>query len=200
MSRTSRVMPLPVVLSGALLLVCGCSGRVAAPTSYESYNAKDGAFACQCPAGWDVTGGGRGGYHSCKFKSGGASIKVISDVAGSLMGDIVGSRNQSMGMDDEVEPPVAEIHEMGQREMADELGNYQEQAAQPVRTSLGEGRQSEFTASSTFGAKLHGYRATVLSNDRRITVVCKCPEKDWETLQAAFNEVIGSLKHGQTEL
>jgi len=42
--------------------------------------------------------------------------------------------------------------------------------------------KAEFTASGSFGGKLKGYRATALSRDKALRVMCKCLEGDWEKL------------------
>ena len=60
----------------SLSLLVGCGGGAAiVPTSYSSYNAKDGSFACDTPDGWDIKGGGRSGTPVwAKFASGSALI------------------------------------------------------------------------------------------------------------------------------
>jgi len=206
-SAPMHVAACAVTIAAAAL--AGCSGSVSAPTSYDNYNAKDGSFACKYPAGWEAKGGGRGGFHSASFSQGAAKIKVSADLAGSLLGDIAKSGMAGMMPAGEVGlaeedleefSPVAQVHQMGQEEMADEFGDYQEQASEAVDTELGKGRLSEFSASTGFGGKLRGYRLTVLAHDRRVTVVCYVPEKNWAVLEPAFSEVIGSLKRGKEEL
>jgi hypothetical protein len=98
--------------------------------------------------------------------------------------------------DPDDEPPVAHVHETGEAKFAEGFSNYKEQEPRAVQSYLGEGRISEFTAAGSLGRKLHGYRATFLSRDRRITAMCSCPVSEWETLRPAFDKVIASLQPG----
>jgi len=137
------------------------------------------------------------GYHSARFTSASASIKVSADMVGSLFGDMAESRNRLGGTQDVEElKPVNQVHEMGKAQMADEWGNYQEQAATALSTSFGEARLSEFTAGSGFGGKYHGYRLTALSTERRITVVSYGKESDWQKLKPVFDKCNASLARG----
>lgn len=76
--------------------------------------------------------------------------------------------------------------------------DYKEQPSQPLLTALGEGRVSEFTADGGFiFGKGRGYRATILSSDKLVTVVCAAPVKDWPAVEAAFKRTLASLGPGQ---
>jgi len=37
------------------------------------------------------------------------------------------------------------------------------------------------------------FRATVLSRDKRVRIVCQCPEAEWQTLKPVFDKVIESV-------
>jgi hypothetical protein len=186
-----------VVVCAALLTTAGC-GSVTAPSSYTEYNAKNGSFKCQRPADWETKGGGRG-FHKASFKSGPASIVLLAKVDGSLLGDIAGGR---MAGDDVPEELTAEaqVHELYLRQAEEDFGNYEEKDAEVIKTDLGNGRISEFTASGAFGEKVRGFRATVLAHNECITVIAKCPEKHWDNLKPAFEKVINSLGRGEAEL
>jgi hypothetical protein len=162
------------------------------PTSYTRTESADKQFQCEYPTGWQETKtGGKGTLSHCIFESGGARIDIAADLFGSLMA------GPSLTRDDpNVEPPVARIHELGKDKFAEGFSNYVEQPGRPVQTIIGEGRISDFTATGSMGRKLQGYRATVLSRDRRITAMCSCPSSDWESLKPAFEKVIGSLAPG----
>jgi hypothetical protein len=184
-------------LVAGLFAAGGCGGGVEAPASFASYNAKDGSFACEYPDGWETAGGGKG-HQWAKFTSGSAEIKVQTNITGSLMGDIAQARNQSAGIDqaDEELAPVARVHQMEKEGFAEEIGGCEEQAPVVIKTGLGDARRSEFTTSGAFGGTIRGYRATMLSLDKRVRVVCQCSESDWENLQPAFDRVIVSVGPG----
>lgn len=189
-----------VALIGGLLFVVGCSqAPVAAPTSYAEFNHKEGTFACEYPEGWEAKGGGKHGPIWATFTSGPVEIRMNGDLAGSLMGDAMGGRQQ-----DELPfelQPVHIIHVNDEESAKDKYSGYKE-IGQPkeLEVRLGPGRVSEFTASTTFGSGLHGFRATVLGHNKRVVVFCVCPESDWKTLQPAFERVLKSLKRGMAEI
>jgi hypothetical protein len=181
-----------------LVVAAGCSGPVAIPASYKTYSAKDQSFAVDYPENWKAVGGGQSGYYSARFTSGSASIRVTADMVGSVIGDIARSQSRMAGTEHiEQFKPINKVHELGNKQMAEEWSSYQEQPAAPFRSGFGEGRLSEFTAGGSFGGKMHGYRLTALSVDRRITVVCYAREADWQKLKPAFDKVNASLKSGR---
>jgi len=196
--RVSCIIPLVVGLPG----VAGCgSGPVAAPTEFAEYNSPGGTFACEYPKGWQADGGGKRGLEWAKFKSAPAEIKLDAGVAGSLM---AGPGGGSTGeIPQEVVPelePVHGIHAAGQRDAEQQFSGYKEVGEiEVIEVALGPARRSEFTAASTFGSGLHGYRATALGKDKGVYVYCFCPESDWKTLQPAFDKVLLSLRRGHSE-
>jgi hypothetical protein len=125
------------------------------------------------------------------FTQGSAKISVDCDLVGSLFAGPAIPLN-----DPNQVAPVARIHELGVKKMQEEMSGYEEQPAQPIQTRTGEARISEFTAPGALGKKIRGYRATALTRDRRVTVVCTCPESDWETLNPAFTKLVASLSPG----
>jgi hypothetical protein len=184
----------------AALAGCGSAPAVA-PTSYADFNSKGGTFACKYPEGWQADGGGKRGLEWAKFRSDPAEIAVETGVVGSLIGDIAKSAGPSDGEpvlpEDE---PVHEVHMMGVEAAEDAYSGYKETGdIEVIDVALGPARRSEFTAESTFGTGLHGYRATMLGRDKAVTVYCICPESDWKTLQPAFDEVVKSMKRGVEE-
>ena len=60
---------------------------------------------------------------------------------------------------------------------------------------IGEGRISEFTASggTLFKSKLRGYHVTLLTNDRRVSILCQCPDKEFAKFKPTFLAVCRSL-------
>lgn len=192
--RPSTRRPASALAVVALLAAAGCNGNVPAPTAY---NDTGGRFTVDYPKGWQADGGGKPDSPNswAKFTQGNAEIRVDADLAGSLFGDMAKASGGMFGND--AEPPVAKIHPMGVRHMKEEYGTYDEREPKPFQSKgLGEGRRSTFIASGQLGGKVYGYRATLLSGDRRITVLCSCPATNWQTLKPAFETVINSLRVG----
>lgn len=175
-------------LVGAVL--GGCTEQVAVPTSYKSYEAKDGSFSAPYPDGWEVDGGSRpdNTYGWAQFKQGPAKIRITADVTGSLIGDISsGGMGGMVGDEAPEEQPVAVVHEMGRDKYAEDFSDYKEGDPQVVTAKVGDGRVARFSAS---GGKVLGYRATFLTQNRRLTVMCSAPRSQWANLDQAFEHVI----------
>ncbi|AGA29525.1 hypothetical protein [Singulisphaera acidiphila] len=175
----------------------GCGGAVPAPKAFIAYHSPSGRFSCDYPQGWEAEGAGKPDSPNAwaKFSKGHAAIRVEADLAGSLFGDMAKSSGAMFG--GEEEPPVARIHPMGERQMKEDFTNYTEREPKPFQSKgIGEGRRSTFIADQTLGGKVYGYRATLLANDRRITVICTCPATNWKTLKPAFETVVASVRQG----
>jgi hypothetical protein len=184
-----------IALLFSVLAIAGCGGAVPAPKAFVAYHSADGRFSCDYPKGWEVEkGAGKpdAPYSYAKFTMGNAEIRVDADFAGSLFGDMAKAAGAMSG---DPEAPAARVHPLGERHMKEEFSNYQEKEAKAFKSKgLGEGRRSIFTADQTLGGKTYGYRATLLSGDRRITVICTCPAGNWKALKPAFEKVIDSLR------
>lgn len=160
-----------------------------------AFAPKDGAFKLRHPPGWKVETGSRpdNTYSWARFTQGSARIQVNADVAGSLMSGSDHAGPQEEGSEF---APVHGAHEMYARNAAEEFNDYRESAPTVFKGSpLGEGRISAFSASGggLFGSKLRGYRVTLLTNNRRVTILCSCPEGDFAETQATFLAVCRSL-------
>jgi len=188
------------------------TAAIAAPTKYAAYSASDKAFACLAPDGWTrVQSGGGGMMSGVDFTNGGAKVDINSDLQGSLMADI--SRGPSMPelptgmtmspamqaeMKEAARPAVEKLHIAGKGHVGEEIKEYEEQPMRTVSPPIGEGRCSEWSGDSASwgGGKLHGYRATFLTGERRVTFVCRCPESSWKALQPAFDKMLAGLAPG----
>ncbi len=196
-----------VVAVMAFLLQASKPGLVQAPKSLSWYTAVDKSFVCGSPVGWESSGAASHGVAaSAAFKKGAAVIDVGSDLVGSLMGDVAASSNAMAsslaGMapgapEVKQRPPVEKVH-IADRKRFDKLyKEYDEGRMTAFQSRVGEARCSEFTADGGFGVgKLHGFRVTILGGERRITVVCRCPEANWEILKPTFQRVIASMNPG----
>jgi hypothetical protein len=96
--------------------------------------------------------------------------------------------------------PIEALHESGKEKYRDDLvrsgySAYMEQEAEKITSGFGEGRISEFTShrDGLGGGDVHGYRATFLSNEKRIQVMMRCGEDDWSGMKAAFLKIAQSV-------
>lgn len=179
---------------GTVIGLAGCGQSVPAPSSYKEFSAKNGTFSCSAPSDWDVEGGDgtRTEYSMCTFTKGAASIRVEADLAGSLHADIAKSANARMG--GEVESPVAAVHALKISSLKDEFTNYKEREAKPFQSKgLGEGRKAIFIADGGMVGKMYGYHATLLTGDKRLTILCQCPATNWKVLRPAFDKILLSM-------
>jgi hypothetical protein len=218
--------PLPAWVTGLILIgVVGAltvlaffgipqgGPSVRAPKSFKSFETPDKSVAGVGPSDWTKKrstglGGTIGGV---AFAQGTAKINITADLAGSLMGDMAAAANAQISNVESVlpegqaqaltKPPVEKLHEAGEADMEETFEGYTEQPMKPLQSALGDARISEFTGKTqkdmfSQGYPAHGYRATILGGEKRVTVLCYCSDKDWKNLKPAFDKVIGSLKQG----
>ena len=175
---------------------------VTAPAAYKTYTAIDNTFSCDQPVGWTrhETGATSGAESTVTFEKAHVRVRIISDSTGSLMGDIMGAGNNAstetlpgMPPPPPPKPVVEKLHEMDKVQLAADLPGYKEGAMQKLSSRVGDARLSEWTAD---GGKMHGYRVTMLGNQREMTVICIAPERNWAVLQPAFQRMIMSVVPG----
>ena len=159
------------------------------------FAAKDGAFKLRHPPGWETETGSRPdntySWVSCSKDS--AKMQIYADIAGSLM-----SGSDSAGQHEEGSElaPVHSAHMLYQKTAAGEFSDYKETRPTLFKGApLGEGRIASFTATGggLLGSKLRGYRITLLTNDRRVSILCSCPEGEFAALKPTFLAVARSL-------
>ncbi|MDR3707854.1 MAG: hypothetical protein P4L33_06120 [Capsulimonadaceae bacterium] len=190
-----RLISLLFVLA-AFAALAGCSHpKAVVPATFGKYTASDSAFSCDAPAGWAADSSSSGGVESgVAYTSGDAKISVNSDQAGSFMSDALsspGSILQSSSPLPASAPPVEKLHAMTGNKFAQDLEGYKEVTTTSQMLSYGDSRITEYTAKD-----VHGYRATLLNKDRRVSVVCRCSPEEWASLSPAFLRVITSIKAG----
>jgi hypothetical protein len=159
------------------------------------FSAQDGAFRLRYPEGWTPTTGSRSDntYSWVKLTKDSVTIDVNADVKGSLL-----SGSDSAGQYEEGSElaPVHRAHEQFKKEGSDLFSDFVDSKPALFKgAELGEGRLSMFTANSggLFGSKLRGYHVTMLTRDRRVTILCQCPENDFPKLKSTFIAVCRSL-------
>ncbi|MEM8945718.1 MAG: hypothetical protein AAGD11_11085 [Planctomycetota bacterium] len=188
-----------VGLASLSLLGCG-GGSAVIPTSYSSYNAKDGSFACDTPDGWEIKGGGKSGTPVwAKFTSGSALIHFKASSTNRLANASMTGRGAEAN---EVPAfaPVHLLHIEAMKQAEEEFEGYSETVGPTVMNCpLGPARMSEFTFDTTFGTLMHGYRISIIGFDRGVNVFCICPDNDWKTLKPVFDKVLASIVRGEVE-
>lgn len=193
---------LAATLMGTVLFAmtgCGGSDPAVIPSTYAHYNSPGGTFACDQPEGWEVKKS-TGKVEWAKFKSGSAEIAIRTDVSGSLMAGPSGGRGSEEN-EDPTFAPVHGLHVDAMDKAAETYSDYEEvQGPDVIDVKLGPARISEFTAATTFGTFLHGYRATILAHDKRATVYAVCTENEWSDLKPVFDKVIESMERGESEI
>jgi hypothetical protein len=193
------------LLMAAGLTGCGSQPPITTPTSFEQWNAKDGTFRIDYPSGWEANGGGRNSIQWARITNGNAEIHVEVKFSDSALADVMGAGGGMMGGalgvdQSDLPAPVDAIHAAKQEEVAQEFSNYAEVGEpEAFRPFLGDGRRSEFTATKGL-VKLRGYRATILSNDRGIRVVCRCDESDWPVLQPVYVDILNKMTRGSKQI
>jgi hypothetical protein len=161
----------------------------------QPFSPKDGAFKVKPPQGWESDTGSRpdNTYSWAKFTKDSATIQVYADIAGSLMSGAEVVREHEEGSES---APVHVAHELYKKNAEDEFSDFVDSKPAVFKGSgLGEGRISIFTASTggLFGSKIRGYHTTLMSRDRRVTVLCYAPEKEFPTLKPTFLAVCRSF-------
>lgn len=188
------------------LILVGCGGNVPAPKNYSTWNATDGTFSIQYPEGWTAKGGGKQGVQWAEFSQGSAKIRIDVSTQSSLIGDIAGSIGTATGINDpfsgvsqevaEEMAPVAAAHKFYQKSFPVELAGYKEMEPVVYQCGLGDGRKSEFVARSGFTTRLRGYRATTMTTNKGVHILCQCTDGNWKSLQPAFDKVLESMQLG----
>jgi predicted DNA-binding WGR domain protein len=203
-----RTFEKPVVAAGpaapaAPTGVAGPGGDVNAPADAAAdaalasvdYAAKDGAFRLKAPPGWEMKDGARpdNTYSWVRFEQGSAKIEVRADVSGSLMTGAPADGQYEEGSEF---APVQNAHELYKQTVKEEYSDLAESEPTLFKNAgAGEGRISSFTAAGggLFGGKTLGYRVTFLTNNRRVTVLCDAPQKEFAGLKPTFLAVCRSL-------
>lgn len=175
--------------------VAGGDPAADAKLASVQFSPKDKAFKVRHPEGWEVETGSRSDnlYSWARFTKGSAKIEVRADAAGSLM---AGSPSGEQHEEGSPLAPVHQAHELYQKSISDEFSEFSESEPTVFKGSqLGEGRIAALkaTESGLLGSKVEGYRITLLTNDRRVTVLCTCASRDLEKMKPTFFAVGRSL-------
>ena len=203
-----------LVLVVLFFTVASQPDSISAPQTFKPYAAPDNSFACLAPTGWERReSSAQGIERQVIFRKGEAKIAIASDLQGSLMGDMARATDaQTQAMMDQLPPEVRaslaassptasrpaieQVHLQSQKALAMRFDSYREMPMQTLRSSLGEARCSEWTAKQEgflSGGTFHGYRVTILTNERRVTYISQCPEASWKALRPAFGRILASL-------
>lgn len=177
--KCSRLSFLPAGLAYCLLSGCVQQTALRAPSSFVAFTAPEGAFQGLRPEDWrEVTGVSPGKMSGVSFNKYDARVGITADLK-------------------PLEGTLEQVHQRHQSRAAHGVTHYQEGRARPLTSRLGKGYLSEFTGAlaAPLGSNaVHGYRATLSADGRELTVVARCWETDWKTLEPAFLKVIQSLR------
>ena len=208
---------LTLILVMLFFTVASRPDTIAAPQAFKPYAAPDRSFACLAPTDWDRRESAEHGVQGqVIFRKGDAKIDIASDLQGSLMGDMARATDaQTQALMDQMNqlpadvraqmnasqpvasrPDIEQVHLQSKTLLAMRFDSYNELPMQTFGSPLGEARCSEWTGKKEgflSGGKFHGYRVTILSNERRISYTCQCPEADWKNLKPSFARVLASL-------
>jgi hypothetical protein len=151
-------------------------------------------YVCEYPKGWaKKSGGGREGIPSwAKFEHEGASIRISDSIAGTPAAMIDRANNFGTPIQNGT-APVGAVHEHRKKGVADSMREYVEKRPQKIESKMGDALLAEFTSNPLFGDDIRGYHATVLCGFHQYTIVCRCGESQWDSLNAAFQRVIKSM-------
>ncbi len=200
-SGTSLYAVLGVVVVGIVALTFALHNlkpkMVPAPAAYKAYTALDGSFVCDRPVGWKTKeAGSPGGSRAMvTFESDKVVIEVESDASKLLTANSNVANPYAATPFAKVLPLVEQMHQKDVAQWMDALPNFKDTKAEPFDSKFGDARVSEWTASKG-NIKLHGYRATMASSDREISVFCLTPERNWKILEPAFQRIITSVGPG----
>ncbi len=162
---------------------------VAAISDFEMHTTKGQTFQSWAPkdAAWELHEGARedGLSGGSRWLNASAKINIAADQAGSFM---------SEGMKRGDKTPQQTLHEMAVRRMSEEYGDYSEKLSQKYSGGFGETWRCEFSGQGGARAgRLHGLRATMLSNQNRIQFIATCREADWDKLKPGFEKILNSI-------
>lgn len=151
------------------------AGKVKVPQEFEKYTDNDISVLFQHPKGWTpIARGGSGNIPpSIRFEQGNIKVSFRASNSGAAIQDLSQAMSGQAGeLPDELKP-VARVHDFEKAKFSEEMPGYTELGpVEKIETGLGEGRRSTFVASGSFGGRLFGYRATLLSTNFQWNVAC----------------------------
>lgn len=171
------------------------AAKVEVPKDFVAFSTSQGELRCQAPKDWPAkSGGGSGGVPPfATFENGGIKIQFRSSQSGAAFQTMAQAGSQKEEELRDEDKPVSQVHEIQKKKFEEEMSGYQEQGAPfMIKTAgFGEGRVSEFTASSGF-SKNYGYRVTLLGTNNQWNVICMCPANQWKEYQPVFLKIVES--------
>ena len=180
-----------------MLAAIKAAGKVKVPQEFEKYTDNDISFQFQHPKGWTpIARGGSGNIPpSIRFEQGNIKVSFRASNSGAAIQDMTQAMSGQAGeLPDELKP-VARVHDFQKAKFSDEMPGYTELGpVEKIETGLGEGRLSTFVASGSFGGRLYGYRATLLSTNFQWNIVCQTSSQhEFSAYKAIFKKMIESV-------
>ena len=148
-----------------VLVVCllgGCGGPAVVPTSFTSYESKDGSFKCDAPDGWGTSDQKGKDFCWVTFKSGSAKITLQANDLESLGPTLLAAGKtpamfgpgvaEATATDISAPSPAATFHRIEQKRVAHDIDGFEEKSrAITVNPPIGICRQSESKATELRG-------------------------------------------------
>ncbi|QDV50634.1 hypothetical protein [Gimesia fumaroli] len=209
-------LPLPLLIGGSVLGMClmvglayfifskgsalnpggAANDKAVVPAKFVKFEPEVGDFGCEYPEGWtEKSGGGQGGVQSwAKFISPDESTTI--SVRGNMTGSALGGAGLAMsqGAEDEIEPPVVDIHRLMEQKFSDDYPNYEEIGNfQLFKSKMGDTCSSIFTTKSFLGGKQKGLRVTFLTGRVQFNLICLCDEGLFDKMRPAFDQVVKTI-------
>lgn len=208
-SSHCRLMVVTMLMAG-FPLVMGClPAAVEAPESFTHWNSKDGSFAVDYPEGWTANGSGSraSGMAWAKFNSGSYSVEIEANFGDSIKAEGAMGAGGDLGLGllageegvPEFMTPVGAIQASWKSSYEEKYKDYVEEPGEEFKTKLGPTVMNKFSAKSGFKT-IKGIRSTTLSNDRSVSFIAICPEKQWDIFGPIYEEMLRGMKLGFEEL
>lgn len=179
-------------VSAAILLRSGGSGAKT-EAEFVKYASPEGYFVCEYPSNWSGEGGGKTHFYWFRASKGSAKFFCKQSL---LTANTVIHGGMGIGSGDGPDAPVHHLHLLKKEVVESDFEEYSEQPPEVLEIGLGAARRSMFTASTTFGGKLQGYRVTI-AGEGPYEALCHCSASDWPKFQAQFDRMLKSLSIGE---
>ena len=181
------------------------------PSKLVEYSSPDKSISLLKPENWKISSRSAQAVSSelSLAPAQNVTYKITSDLAGSLMADVARPMTSSgEGLPAGIDPQLAAalapqksslqtLHELEKMHFSREYKNYEEGVTEPAQIAGTEALVTEFKfkdGSSFAMREIVGKRVTLLTNERRISIVFTCPRVMKALLFPVFNQMTESIQ------